>query len=192
MTAARLAPAVRPARGIRPEVAPSPQRRLRLVEQLAPSRRTMRGLTLAGVIIGAVMLLQLVLTIAISQGAYEAEALEVQQVELDRQATSLEEQLSTVESPQNLTAQATALGMAPATQMQAIDPATGQTTTIGGSRLVTVNPALVGNEALNPTQPNAANPNVVPAAPIANGVSPDGSATAAVASVTDLASPTTR
>lgn len=188
--AARLAaPARRPARR---EQDAAPARRLRLVPQIERARGSMRWFGIAGAVIGAAMLVQLVLTIVISQGAYEAESLEAEQVQLQREATALEEQLSTVESPQNLTAQAQALGLQQATQMSAVDPATGQVVVVGGAARANPNPALVGNEALSPTRPNAANPNVVPAAPIPNGVSPDGSAAAPVPSATEIAAPTTR
>lgn len=179
-----------PARTGAPEAAPA--RRLRLVPQIERMRGSMRWVGIAGAIVGIAMLAQLVLTIVISQGAYEAESLEGERLQLERESTALEEQLSTVESPQNLTAQATALGMQPSSQMQAIDPVTGQVIEVGGAARATPNPALVGNEALTPTQPNAANPNVVPAAPVANGVSADGTATAPVPSATELAAPTTR
>ncbi|WP_066080699.1 hypothetical protein [Pseudoclavibacter albus] len=158
-----------------------------------PARRGLpRWMLTVGGVIGAVLVAQLSLTIALSQGAYETDELEAQQVHLQRTETALEEQLATVESPQNLTAQAGALGLAQASEMHSINESTGQVTVVGGPNRAKANPQLVGNQALNPTQPNAANPNVVPAAPLVNGVSSQGAAAAPVPSVSELASPTTR
>lgn len=171
------------------EIARAP--RLTLVQ--APARRRMpRWMLAVGALVFGVVGAQLGLTIALSQGAYEADKLEAQQLQLERTQTALEEQLATVESPQNLTTQAGSLGLAQATEMRSINETTGQITVVGGPNRSKPNPQLVGNQALNPTQPNAANPNVVPAAPLTNGVSQPGAASAPVPSVSELASPTTR
>lgn len=59
----------------------------------------------------AIIIAQLLLSVGISQGAYEISTLQASQVELGRTAESLSEDLVKVSSPQNLAANAAALGM---------------------------------------------------------------------------------
>ncbi|WP_104164610.1 hypothetical protein [Cryobacterium sp. N22] len=61
--------------------------------------------------VGAVIVAQLLLSVGISQGAYEISALRASQVELGRTADSVSEDLIRVSSPQSLAANAEALGM---------------------------------------------------------------------------------
>jgi hypothetical protein len=61
--------------------------------------------------IGAIVVAQLLLSVGISQGAYEISALRASQVELSRTADSVSEDLIRVSSPQSLAANAEALGM---------------------------------------------------------------------------------
>jgi len=61
--------------------------------------------------VGAVIVAQLLLSVGISQGAYEISALRASQVELGRTASSVSEDLIRVSSPQSLAANAEALGM---------------------------------------------------------------------------------
>jgi hypothetical protein len=63
----------------------------------------------AGVL--AILLTQLLLSIALSDGAYRIAALQGEAVELDRSAQVLSESLETLRSPQNLAANAESLGM---------------------------------------------------------------------------------
>jgi hypothetical protein len=62
-----------------------------------------------------IFLAQLLLTIALSSGAYNITSLQSKQVEYGRVASTLSEKLDTVGSTQNLAANATALGMVPST-----------------------------------------------------------------------------
>jgi hypothetical protein len=61
--------------------------------------------------VGAIIVAQLLLSVGISQGAYEISALRASQVELGRTADSVGEDLIRVSSPQSLAANAEALGM---------------------------------------------------------------------------------
>lgn len=65
----------------------------------------------ASVGMAAIIIAQLLLSVGISQGAYEISTLQASQVELGRTAESLSEDLVKVSSPQNLAANAAALGM---------------------------------------------------------------------------------
>jgi hypothetical protein len=61
--------------------------------------------------VGAIIVAQLLLSVGISQGAYEISALRASQVELGRTADSVGEDLIRVSSPQSLAGNAEALGM---------------------------------------------------------------------------------
>jgi hypothetical protein len=61
--------------------------------------------------VGAIIVAQLLLSVGISQGAYEVSALRASQVELGRTADSVSEDLIRVSSPQSLAANAESLGM---------------------------------------------------------------------------------
>ncbi|MGV3732566.1 MAG: hypothetical protein ACO1N6_04090 [Microcella sp.] len=65
--------------------------------------------TVAGVF--AILLVQVLLSIVLSDGAYRITALEAQRVELDRTAQVLTERLNVYNSPQNVAANAESLGM---------------------------------------------------------------------------------
>ncbi len=58
-----------------------------------------------------IVVIQLLLSVGISQGAYEVSRLEASQVELGRTAESVTEDLVRISSPQSLAANAEALGM---------------------------------------------------------------------------------
>lgn len=144
-------------------------------------------------IMGGVLIAQLVLSTFIAQGAYEIQALEEQQTSLLRQETAVAESVGSLTSPQHLAAQATAQGMVPGSAFVFIDTSTGQVTGATGDQapVGAIDPTLVGNEALAPTQPNAANPNVA-VTPAPSGVSPTTGSPSDVPSATELESPTTR
>lgn len=65
--------------------------------------------TVAGLF--AILIAQLLLSIVVSDGAYQISSLQKVQTELSRDAQSLSEQLQVLESPQHLAANAQALGM---------------------------------------------------------------------------------
>ena len=63
--------------------------------------------------IGVIALAQLLLSIAMTQGAYELDGYQIRQAQLARDEAKLAEDLDGVESPQFLAANAEALGMVP-------------------------------------------------------------------------------
>lgn len=96
--------------------APSPRRMPRPVEVVttreqrrARPRAVYAVVSTAGAF--AILLAQLLLSIALSDGAYRIAALQADAVELDRSAQVLTESLDTLRSPQNLAANAESLGM---------------------------------------------------------------------------------
>lgn len=99
----------------RTPAAPS-ERHLRLAPA-APQQRTRAGLSpLVGslVAVGVILVIlatQLGLSIAISQGAYETRALELEQRDLARVERVLSQNVDKLSSPQNLAENAAALGM---------------------------------------------------------------------------------
>lgn len=169
-----------------------PRRHLRLVPDLARAGRpAMRAVIGSLGVLGGVLLAQLLLSIVISQGAYEVQQLEQQQTAVGREASALGERVDQLSSAQNLAGQATGQGMVPGDGFVMLDTTTGQVTGGESATNPAITPGLVGNEALNPTAPNAANPNASPI-PTAPGVAPGQSDAGAVPSATDLDSPTTR
>ena len=93
--------------------APSPRRHVEAVPPRDERRarpRIVYALT-ASAGMAAIIIAQLLLSVGISQGAYEISTLQASQVELGRTAEGLSEDLVKVSSPQNLAANAAALGM---------------------------------------------------------------------------------
>jgi len=94
--------------------APRPERRLRPAPQ--PNGRAKPRLAYAVIALGGVAVIvvaQLLLSIAVAQGAYEIDGYQVRQAELEREHQKLAEDLDRVESPQYLAKNAEALGMVP-------------------------------------------------------------------------------
>ncbi|HET8780052.1 MAG TPA: hypothetical protein VFM66_08275 [Agromyces sp.] len=100
-----------------PRRAPSPARQRPLQPAPAPSaRRAKPRLAYAIIAVSAVAVIvvaQLLLSIAVAQGAYEIDTYQLRQAELARQEQKLVEDLDRVESPQYLAMNAEALGMVP-------------------------------------------------------------------------------
>ena len=98
-----------------PEAPESPRapRPIEVVSTRAQRRARPRAVyavvSTAGVVV--ILLTQLLLSIALSDGAYRIAALQGQAVELDRSAQVLTENLESLRSPQNLAANAESLGM---------------------------------------------------------------------------------
>jgi len=76
---------------------------------------------------------QLLLSVGVSQGAYEISTLQSEQKQLLRTQDSLSEKLNILSSPQNLSTQAAARGMVPNASPFAIDLATGGVFALPGS-----------------------------------------------------------
>ena len=107
---ARVQPALTPVREVHP-------RRIEIVTTKA-QRRARPKVMHAVVTLGALFVIfaaQLLLSIAVSDGAYQIAALQQTQKELARTEAALAEDLATLESPQHLVADAASLGMVIAT-----------------------------------------------------------------------------
>lgn len=99
-------PARRPAREQQPrhiDIAPTRS------QKKARPRAVYALVTVAGLF--AILLAQLLLSIVVSDGAYQISGLQQEQKELARDRQALTEQLQVLESPQHLAANAEALGM---------------------------------------------------------------------------------
>lgn len=154
---------------MRPEpLAPAPQRprHVEIVTTRA-QRRARPKLAYAVVTIGAlfaIFLAQLLLSILVSDGAYQVSALQDQQKDLLRTQDALTEQLNVLDSTQNLSAQAAHLGMVPNKYPYALDLGTGTTyalpgsadpTGCGGACNLVTNTQLSGVALVDPSAPAA-------------------------------------
>lgn len=199
-TALATAPLRRPASPARPHVEPAPQ--IELVPQTSGRRARPRvlyaGVTVGG--LGALMLSQLLLSIALSDGAYTIDALQTERKEQARAVQQLTEDLGRLSSPQNLAANAEALGMVQNTNpvwLRMSDgavigtpaPATGAgVLAAGGSQVA--NDLLTGVPLVTPTATAAGQPGPTGAPAPAT---PDAAAgTSGTAELPLLAAPTTR
>lgn len=103
---------------VRPSFIPNPsttpaERRLEIVAP-APAHRKRPRITYALTAtagVAAIVVAQLLLSVGISQGAYEISTLRSDQVELDRTAESVSQDLVRLSSPQSLASNAESLGM---------------------------------------------------------------------------------
>jgi hypothetical protein len=117
------------ARPMRPSAVPAPQPRRHL--EIAPSRAQRRArprlahavVTIAG--IGAILLVQLLLSFILADGAYQISSLQTDQRDLLREEQALSERLELLGSTQNLTANAEALGMVASGNPVFLDITTG-------------------------------------------------------------------
>jgi hypothetical protein len=91
--------------------ASEPRRHIEIVAPSKHSRPRIVYALSAVTCVGAIVVAQLLLSVGISQGAYEISALRASQVELGRTADSVSEDLIRVSSPQSLAANAESLGM---------------------------------------------------------------------------------
>ncbi|MCB1281212.1 MAG: hypothetical protein KDB18_06785, partial [Salinibacterium sp.] len=93
-------------------VQPAPRRHLDVVstrvQKKARPKAVYALVTVAGLF--AILIAQLLLSIMVSDGAYQISSLQQEQKELSRDQQSLTEQLQVLESPQHLAANAQALG----------------------------------------------------------------------------------
>ena len=104
----------RPARRSAPGTAPVRTPRLRPVpDAVRRARPRLVYAVVALVSIGVIAMVQLLLSIAMTQGAYELDAQLLKQAELRREEQKLSDDLDRLESPQFLAANAEALGMVP-------------------------------------------------------------------------------
>lgn len=132
-----------------PKRAPERSRWLRPAPE--PGRRAKPTLAYAIIAVAgvaAIVVAQLLLSIAITQGAYDIDHAQMQQTKLDRQEQQLREDLDRVESPQYLAANAEALGMVPNANPVLLNLSDGS---VSGDPT----PARAGTEASGPLVPNA-------------------------------------
>lgn len=164
-------------------VAPSTHARPRVVYALS-----------AVTCVGAVIVAQLLLSVGISQGAYEISALRASQVELGRTADSVSEDLIRVSSPQSLAANAEALGMVsnstPAYLRLSDGAVLGAPSSATGSQAGAA--SLVPNALLTGVPLVTQVPAGGQGAGVASGAAAGAAASAAVAVTDGLPSPTTR
>ena len=99
---------------------PAPRRAIDRLRVLRPAsevtRRAKPRLAYAIIAVAGVAMIivaQMLLSIAVTQGAYEVDAFQIAQSKLARQEQQLREDLDRVQSPQYLAANAEALGMVP-------------------------------------------------------------------------------
>ncbi|WP_293694787.1 hypothetical protein [uncultured Agrococcus sp.] len=113
-----------------PESRPNERRRFTALPRLAPRRgpKLVHGVVaLSGLI--AIVVAQLIMSVALSDGAYELRALQLEQAQAERTQQGLQEQVIALESPQHLAMSAEALGMENGDQRQFIELSTGSVTT---------------------------------------------------------------
>lgn len=146
-----------------------PQRRLRPVPG-GGARRAKPRLAYAIIALGGVAVIvvaQLLLSIAVAQGAYEIDGYHLRQAELAREEQTLAEDLDRVESPQYLAMNAEAMGMVPNA-----DPVYLRLS--DGAVLGDPTPASGGDAASGPLVPNALLDGVPPVTPGQSGQTPIG------------------
>lgn len=98
---------------LRPNDAPRPERRLRPAPDVRRARPRLAYAVTALAGIAAIVIAQLLLSVAMTEGAYEIDGYKVAQTQLSREEQKLREQIDGLESPQFLAANAEALGMVP-------------------------------------------------------------------------------
>ncbi|MCD2441921.1 hypothetical protein LQ757_06470 [Agromyces sp. SYSU K20354] len=97
-----------------PERAPDRLRWLRPAPEAVRRARPRLAYAIIAVAgVAAIVVAQLLLSIAVTQGAYEVDKYQIDQAKLARQEQQLREDLDRVQSPQYLAANAEALGMVP-------------------------------------------------------------------------------
>jgi hypothetical protein len=163
---------------------PKPQRRLRPAPEPA-QRRAKPRLVYAIVALGGVAVIvvaQLLLSIAVAQGAYEIDGYQIRQAALAREEQKLSEDLDRAQSPQYLAMNAEALGMVPNTSpvyLRLSDSAVlGEPTAAPG-----------GGVASAPLVPNALLDGVPPVTEQRAGQTPNGGASSEAQHATPEASP---
>lgn len=148
MTQGNLALA-RPLRAA-PATAPAPRRHLEIAPTRAQRRARPRvahiAITLGG--IGAILLIQLLLSFVLADGAYVISTLQNDQRELLREEQALAERLELLGSTQNLTANAEALGMVASGNPMFLNVGTGGVTG-SNSRAGALPENLIANSLLD-------------------------------------------
>lgn len=134
--------------------------------------RTVYAIIAVGVLFGVVVA-QLLMSIAVSQGAYQLNTLQDKQTELQRSYQAASEDLNRLSSPQNLAANANALGMVTNSNpvylrlsdgavLGAPIPANGAAGTVTGGQGNLVPNSLLAGVPLAAAKPPAANATATP------------------------------
>jgi hypothetical protein len=140
-----------------PRAPQTPDRHIEVITSRSQRKARPRAIYALVTVVGlfVILMAQLLLSILLSNGAYEITALQTKQTELSRDAQTYTEQLNVLKSPQNLSAQAEALGMvmstAPAVHLRLSDGAViGTPTAMKASQAAVIgdNSALITNSLL--------------------------------------------
>lgn len=115
------------------------------------SKRDWRLVMVGLMILLVTVIVQLALSSAISQGAYEENELQQRYIAITRDAQSAQERLTTVSSGQQVLERATQLGMKPAEKVLYLDALTGGVTPLAGKPMVHVSGADLPNGAAEVT-----------------------------------------
>ncbi|MGD8166927.1 hypothetical protein ACEXOS_006855 [Herbiconiux sp. P16] len=166
-----------------PPITPRTTPRIEIVPTRTQKRARPKIAYAAVVVTGvlAIVVTQLLLSIGLSDGAYEISSLQSQQKELDRSNQVLSEQFDKLSSPQNLAASAESLGMVTNSAPVYLRLSDGA---VLGSPVAATGTSVTGGQALVPnsllTPPTVAGATLVaagsagaPAAPPAPEVQPD-------------------
>jgi hypothetical protein len=183
-TAARLQPSAQPRSAPIREVHP---RHVEIVATRA-QRRARPKVLHALVVLGAlftIFIAQLLLSIAVSDGAYQIAGLQQSQKELSRTEDALAETLATLNSPQYLVANAAALGMVMATDAAYLRLTDGAVLAAPGQEIrqgCTTMCGLIGNELTEGL--TVINPAATPENTIGQGAAKPGAASGSAGGVT--------
>lgn len=140
-----------------PRAPQTPDRHIEVITSRSQRKARPRAIYALVTVVGlfVILMAQLLLSILLSNGAYEITALQTKQTDLSRDAQTYTEQLNVLKSPQNLSAQAEALGMvmstAPAVYLRLSDGAViGTPTAMKASQAAVIgdNSALISNSLL--------------------------------------------
>ena len=136
-----------------PQEESSPRRRFVDLPRIAPRRGPKLAHGVVALIgLGAIVAAQLGMSVALSDGAYQLQGLQVEHAQSQRTQQSLQERMSALASPQGLATGAEALGMENGGERRYIELATGAVT-VGPDALHVENAARVGTSRL--AVPNA-------------------------------------
>ncbi|QAY74183.1 hypothetical protein ET445_13430 [Agromyces protaetiae] len=93
--------------------AEAPERTLRPAPEPKRGRPRLAYAIIATAAVGVIFAVQMLLSIAMTEGAYEADKYELRQIKLSQESQKLREEIDAMESPQYLAQRAEALGMVP-------------------------------------------------------------------------------
>lgn len=171
--------AVAQSRNARRTLPDAPQPRPVEIVPTAAQRRSRPRMVYSAIVVGGlfvVLLTQLLVSIALADGAYQISALQAEQKELSRQRQAVSEQLNVLASPQNLASRAGAAGLVSNGSAVYLDLSTGSVVgaaipSTSGADTVAHGALLIPNSLIEPPRLPAA-----PVVPAHDGSGPDGNA----------------